>query len=294
MKIDTILDEMVQKSNSNINDLNEILKAYKNIVLNIESYISGISSNNYPLCVKKISDSEEKIKQIKTIISEKLGNENFHFKGIDEITQIIGNEKNKLSALEKEMILDFGQNISSNLESCGLKIQGGDVSNGIKIKNFLLEFDKRNFKINIFYLAKKEKFAKIDGLDTKLAAEKINEFYKLPQFQTEQIQKYFTDICGIYSKLSIEKNASNIELGEIMNEFLIKIESYEKLPIDKRIFFSYILFLINRSSLKTMEQKSIKMNWATGDNIANRKIQLDIPTSEIQIDSRNISHLELI
>lgn len=292
MNKDENLEKLINKSNNELNEINEIIKNFKSFITSVQAYSSAKSSKNYPLCVKKIIESEQKIKQILQIISGKIEEQNFKYSGFNEIHQLLNNEKTKLDTLEKELTLEFGKNISLDLEKFNLKIQGGDDKNGIRVKNFLLDFDKKNFNITVYYLFKKEKFVKIDGLNVELAAKKISEFYSESSLQQSQIEKSLELIYDIYSNLVAGKHNAKVEINIIMNEYFLKMNLKEKSTVEKRILFSYILFKINELNLKTNNRKSMKMNWATGKNITDRKIQLDIPINDRTLDSNNMAYLE--
>jgi len=44
--------------------------------------------------------------------------------------------------------------------------------------------------------------------------------------------------------------------------------------------------------MKTNDDKSMKLDWATGENIIDKKKQIDIPNSEQTTTSKNISFVE--
>ena len=52
------------------------------------------------------------------------------------------------------------------------------------------------------------------------------------------------------------------------------LNSQKKSISEKRIEFSFILYKIESSMMKTHDDKSMKLDWATGENIIDKKKQI--------------------
>ena len=87
-------------------------------------------------------------------------------------------------------------------------------------------------------------------------------------------------------------NSSKIRILDIMDKFYDPENSQKKSMSEKRIEFSFILYKIESSMMKTNDDKSMKLGWATGENIIDKKKQIDIPNSEQTTTSKNISFVE--
>ena len=79
------------------------------------------------------------------------------------------------------------------------------------------------------------------------------------------------------------KEGKNIKLVPMMKKFY-KIES-DKIPTEKKIEFSYIIFKIKDLGIHTSHQKSMLTIGATGQWITDKNVKLDIPTRDSEPDS---------
>ena len=274
-----------------IDALTEITKNYKNLLSSIENYSGAKNNNDFPLCIKKLSDIESNTIKITDYFKKLTKSEYVQLEKLNEILDYVQKEKSKSNLLEKEIIRNVGLNLENDFMENGMEIKG-DLDGGIKAKNFLLHYDKQNFKIIIYYLFQKEKFVKIDGLNNTKAVEMIKNFYQKTDFQKESLEKTLVKIFSIYSNLSEINNSSKIRILDIMDKFYDPENSQKKSMSEKRIEFSFILYKIESSMMKTNDDKSMKLGWATGENIIDKKKQIDIPNSEQTTTSKNISFVE--
>lgn len=277
--------------NKEISIFAEITKNYKNLLSSLENYSGAKNNNDFPLCMKKLFDIETKILKIDGDFKKLTKSHDVGLEKLNEILDYVQKEKSKSTLLEQEIIRNVGLNLENDFKKHGFEIKG-DLDGGIKAKHFLLHYDKRNFKIAIYYLFQKEKLAKIDGLNNIKAVEKIKNFYQKSEFQKESLEKTIEKIFSIYSVLSETNNSSKIRILDIMDKFYDSEDSQKKSISEKRIEFSFIIYKIESSMMKTSNGKSIKLDWATGENIVDKKKQIDVPDSEQTTSSKNISFME--
>ena len=268
-----------------------ISKNYKNLLTSLKNYNFAKTNNDFPLCIKKLSEIERGISDVYGNFRKLIKNDDLKLNKLNEILNYVQQERSKSDFLEQKIIRDTGLNIENDFKKSGFKIQG-DLDRGIKVKNFLLQYDKKNFKIIIYYLFQKEKFTKINGLNNVKAVELIENFYNKLEFQNEHLEKSVEKIFSIYSNLSITKNSSKIRILEVLEEFYAMNNINKKSQSEKRIEFSFILYKIQSLMIKTSNGKSVKLDWATGENIIDKNKQIDVPDSDNTTISKNISFME--
>ena len=100
--------------------------------------------------------------------------------------------------------------------------------------------------------------------------------------QSEYFKKIIESIYQIYHDYEM-KEGKNIKLVPMMKKFY-KIES-DKIPTEKKIEFSYIIFKIKDLGIHTSHQKSMLTIGATGQWITDKNVKLDIPTRDSEPDS---------
>lgn len=278
---------LISQSQHEIEFITEFLKNYKNIVNALESYQKSKLSRNYPESEKQLDSIEKEFSKI-DILSKKYSIDQLSLENLNKVKSFFPEEKKLVSSFKDKFYYDCLENFDSDFKLYGFENVEGGIDDGAKVKNFFVRFDKDGFKITIFYLVErlKLKFKKIDGLDTKEAAKTIRDFYENPQYSDENIQNTCTKLYQIY--LQIKTDDEKIEVIHLLKKFY-EIKD-DKISIEKRIEFSFILHKIKTLEIKTSDGKSLGTSKATGQFQADPNHYLSIPEGD-SVDIDNVMYV---
>lgn len=278
---------LISQSQHEIEFITEFLKNYKNIVNALESYQKSKLSRNYPESKKQLDSIQKEFSKM-DILLKKYSIDQLPLENLNRVKSFFLEEKKLISSFKEKFYYDCLENFDSDFKLYGFENVEGGVGDGAKVKNFFVRFDKDGFKITIFYLVErlKLKFKKIDGLDTKEAAKTISDFYDNPKYSDENIQNTCTKLYQLY--LQIKTDDEKAEVIDLLKKFY-EIKD-DKISIEKRIEFSFILHKIKTLEIKTSDGKSLGTSKATGQFQVDPNHYLSIPEGN-SVDIDNVMYV---
>ncbi|MEO0071695.1 MAG: hypothetical protein ABIK39_06410 [candidate division WOR-3 bacterium] len=207
-----------------------------------------------------------------------------------QMTEWIKTERERVARAKEEFRFEFGRQLVTALDGSGLKIQGQLPL--LRVGLFSVRVDFTSGKATIFWGPEVEKLKSNVKLEPPALAKLLRAYQEsLAKKGIKEPMEFLTRLWNGYQRVCLLRGISEGErifLIDLLEELVLMMqpEGFKINPVRERfveyprIRFSYDLYLLKRSGVRTVAQRQVRFSVANFDATPDKAKALWVPDNE--------------